>query len=98
MEYARQKLDLDFVSRWTPVAPRRCRMDEDTIALARQLFTRAGMIMEDASAFAIVVGGKDVHELHEMAGELEIALAQGATLIAAAKTIIVGPSNKMHEL
>jgi hypothetical protein len=71
-------------------------MDEDIIALARQLFTRAGMIMEDASAFAIIVGGKDAHELREIAGKLETALAQGATLIAAAKSIIAGPPNKMH--
>ena len=38
-------------------------MDEDQIALARQLCTQAGIIMEDASATAILVGHTDAGEL-----------------------------------
>ena len=34
-------------------------MDDDVIALVRQLCTRAGMIMEDVSASAILAGNLD---------------------------------------
>ena len=41
-------------------------MDDDAIALVRQLCTQAGVIMEDASARAVLVGGLGAGELAEV--------------------------------
>jgi hypothetical protein len=76
------------------------RMDDDTFALARQLFSRAGMILEDVSATAILVGDKGVYELRAIACDLRSELEKGARLIDAAHAIIhqptTPPSNSQH--
>jgi hypothetical protein len=63
-------------------------MDDDTGDLVRQLSTRAGMIMEDASANAILVGGKTPGELRSIVGGLEIMMNQAGAIISAAKALI----------
>jgi hypothetical protein len=51
------------------------RMDDDAAGLVRQLCTRAGMIMEDASATAILVGGAMPAELLVIVDDLQIRRA-----------------------
>lgn len=63
-------------------------MDEDKFDLVRQLCTRAGMIMEDGSTIAILVGGKTPDELRVIVAELDIMMNQVGALITAAKALI----------
>ncbi len=62
-------------------------MDDDTTDLVRQLCTRAGMIMEDASAVAILVGGKTPIELRSIIAELQTLAEQVNAVLAAAKAM-----------
>jgi hypothetical protein len=63
-------------------------MDEDLADLVRQLLTRAGMIMEDASAIAIQIGHKNPNELGSICGSLRAHNRDVGALLAAAGTLI----------
>jgi hypothetical protein len=54
-------------------------MDDDTRDLIAQLFTRAGMIMEDASPVALLAGTGD----HAALEEAVVAIEQSAEKVAA---------------
>jgi threonine synthase len=56
-------------------------MDEDTRELIRRLCTRAGMIMEDASAVAVLAPQE------ERLDDLRRAAEQISNLLAAARTL-----------
>lgn len=62
-------------------------MDDETADLVRQLCTRAGMIMEDATTVVIFVGGKTPAELRSTVGELQILSDRVAAILAAARVI-----------
>ncbi|MDB5575511.1 MAG: hypothetical protein JWR80_687 [Bradyrhizobium sp.] len=63
-------------------------MDEDAIALAWQLCTRAGMIMEDISAEAILVGRLDAGQLDAVVERLRCSLGHARTLADAAAAML----------
>lgn len=62
-------------------------MDKDTIELARRLCTKAGMIMEDASAVAVLSMG-DATDLRRKAEELKASIQKAAACIEAAKALL----------
>jgi hypothetical protein len=62
-------------------------MDDDTIELIRQLCTRIGMIMEDASVSALVSGSGD--DPASKVASLRLAVEQAAALVAAAQALCV---------
>ena len=62
-------------------------MDDDA-CLMRQPSTGAGMIMEDASAAAIVVGGKRSAVLPLIIDDLQIQAIRITALLAAAKAVL----------
>ena len=64
-------------------------MDDDAIALVRQLCTQAGMIMEDASARAVLVGGLGAGELAEVVRVTRQELAGALAIVDAAAVILV---------
>ena len=64
-------------------------MDDDAIALVRQLCTQAGMIMEDASARAVLVGGLGAGELAEIVRVTRQELARALAIIDAEAVILV---------
>jgi hypothetical protein len=45
-------------------------MDEDNLQLVRQLCTRAGMLMEDMHARAVLIGSLSVQDLAEITREI----------------------------
>ena len=59
-------------------------MDDDQIALVRQLCTQAGMIMEDASAATILVGNLDVAGLGSVVDQARQDLKRALALTDAA--------------
>ena len=59
-------------------------MDDDVIALVRQLYTRAGIIMEDVSAAAILVGTQDTETLARVVQQTRKDLGRALTLAEAA--------------
>ena len=59
-------------------------MDDDAIALVRQLCTRAGMIMEDASASAILAGNLDTEALAKVVQRTREDLLRALMLAEAA--------------
>lgn len=61
-------------------------VDDDTDQLIVQLLTRAGMVMEDASAEAILSARKGV-SLTKVIARLENASDRIAALVAAAKVL-----------
>ncbi len=65
-------------------------MEEDLADLVRQLLTRAGMIMEDASAIAILIANKTPDELCSICHSLQAQNLNVAALLAPAGTLI-GP-------
>lgn len=62
-------------------------MEEDLADLVRQLLTRAGMIMEDASAIAILIANKTPDELCSICHSLQAQNQNVAALLAAAGTL-----------
>lgn len=59
-------------------------MDDDTLELIQRLFTRAGMIMEDASAEALMIVPSDAGTMSKKLTHLaEAAQAIGAMIAAA---------------
>lgn len=62
-------------------------LDDDSRELAVRLLTRAGMIMEDASAVAVLCAGDGV-SLPEVVGQLEKASAALAALVSAARALV----------
>lgn len=63
-------------------------MDDDTADLVRLLCTRAGMIMEDASPMAIMVGGKASGELCAIIEKLQAQIRRVNALLTAAQGLI----------
>ena len=63
-------------------------MDDDVIALVRQLCTRAGMIMEDGSASAILVGTLDKEALARVVQQTRKDLGRALTLAEAARVMM----------
>jgi hypothetical protein len=63
-------------------------VDDDTADLVRLLCTRAGMIMEDASSAAILIGGKAPAEMLVMIKELQLQTMRSAALLAAARAML----------
>lgn len=61
-------------------------MDPETLALVRQLCTRVGTVMEDASVVALV-WNKDELSVGSRLEQLERVVLQLSTLISAAKAI-----------
>lgn len=62
-------------------------MDNDTAEMIRQLCTRAGMIMEDYSAFALSLRPDLASDLGEKLDELSAAIGRAATFVSAAKAL-----------
>ena len=58
-------------------------MDDDVIALVRQLCTRAGIIMEDVSASAILAGTQDTAGLASIVERVRRELDRGLVLLDA---------------
>ena len=63
-------------------------MDDDAIALVRQLCTRAGMIMEDASAPAILSGSLNTAALGSVLRQTRADLTRALMLIDAARAMM----------
>lgn len=64
-------------------------VDQETRELVVKLLTRAGMIMEDASAVAILSAGRDT-PIAEAVREVEHASAAVSVLVSAAAVLIRG--------
>jgi hypothetical protein len=64
-------------------------MDEDTLALVRQLCTRAGTLMEDASVTALVWNPREL-SVGGRLEDLKDAIEQMRALIAAAQALLAG--------
>jgi len=62
-------------------------MDDDTAELIALLYTRIGMIMEDASVIALTLGGPRSGFSEEALAELERAFASMSSLLAAASSL-----------
>ncbi|MGQ0589126.1 MAG: hypothetical protein ACT4N8_06285 [Sphingosinicella sp.] len=65
-------------------------VDPDRLALARGLSTQAGMLLEDASAQAVLVGRSSVRELRQRVIEVRSANRNAETLLAAAASLLDG--------
>ena len=63
-------------------------IDDDAIALVRQFCARAGMIMEDASALAILSGSLNTEELSLVLRHTGADLTRALTLIEAARAMM----------
>lgn len=63
-------------------------MDDDAIALVRQLCTRAGMIVEDASAPVILSGSMNTAALGPVLRQARADLTRALMLIEAAQTMM----------
>ena len=66
-------------------------MDQDTRDLIRQLCTRAGMIMEDASMLAVTLPAKDDPAMIKAVQQLANNAADIASLIDASAALIGRP-------
>jgi len=62
-------------------------MDDDTAELIALLYTRIGMIMEDASVTALTLGGPRSGFSEEVLVELERAVGTILSLLAAAQAL-----------
>jgi hypothetical protein len=85
-----QKLGMD----WHTSSVRPVSMDKDTVLLIRQLTTRAGLIMEDASADAVLLKCEDRAELSGTLARLEAAAHGASLLIKAAQALVPMAENK----
>ena len=63
-------------------------MDDDAIALVRQLCTQAGMIMEDASARDVLIGGLSAEELAEVVQLIRQELLRALAIVDAAAAMM----------
>ena len=63
-------------------------MDDDTRELTAQLFTRIGMIMEDASPVALLAGSGDHAGLEEAVVAIEQAAEKVAALASAIRALL----------
>lgn len=63
-------------------------MDDVTADMVRLLCTRAGMIMEDARAAAILIGSSTRAEMLVTIDELQIQTTRSAELLAAARAML----------
>lgn len=77
-----------------PVVDDKDGLDSDTCKLVIRLLTRAGMIMEDASAVA-VLAADERRPLTEIVDELDQAAGTVHSLIKAAKALLAVPSSGM---
>ena len=66
-------------------------MNGDTIRLVRDLCARAGMIMEDASATAVLNGKLDDTSLRLLVAQVANELGKAMSLIAAASALVANP-------
>jgi hypothetical protein len=75
---------------WTSCPPRGVvlSMDDDIDDLIAQLYTRIGMIMEDASVVALTIGGLEREKRVTSIDEVETAANRIAELIAATKALM----------
>ncbi|UKK86179.1 hypothetical protein L7H23_08805 [Sphingopyxis sp. BSN-002] len=73
-------MDLD------PAIPLRTGMDDDHRDLVARLCTEVGIIMEDMSPVALMIGGRDT-ELRERLDQLDRAIGEMTALIAAARVV-----------
>lgn len=81
---AATKLRVDFMAQ-----SRRGRaMDDDTRELIAQLFTRVGMIMEDASPVALLAGSGDQASLKVAIAAIEQAAEKIAALASAIRALL----------
>ena len=62
-------------------------MDENEVELIRLLYTRVGMIMEDASVIALALGGPERFD-DDAVEALEQASAKISSLLAAARSLV----------
>lgn len=62
--------------------------DPETIRLCREHCTRAGMLFQDASALAVLVGALQPHDLAARVEELKRMTKQASVLLEAAGEII----------
>jgi hypothetical protein len=69
-------------------------MDEDALALVRQLCMRAGMIMEDGSVEAVLVGRLDAERLGAVVERLRQHLGHARTFAEAAAAILEAASDQ----
>lgn len=61
--------------------------DEDALALCREMCVRAGMLFEDASGRAVLIGDVSAGELETVVRTLRVMNEQASTLLAAAATL-----------
>ena len=78
---------MDFVPASAEVK-RGGHMDEDQIKLVRELCTQAGMIMEDASAAAILVGSLDAAGLTSVIALVRRELTRALALVDGARAMM----------
>ena len=78
------KLRVDFMAQ----SGRGRAMDDDTRELVAQLFTRIGMIMEDASVTALSVTGMDQEERGTALVELGISTRRISALVESAGSLL----------
>jgi hypothetical protein len=62
-------------------------MDDDTRALIAQLYTRIGMIMEDACVVALTIGARNEEERRATIADLVTASARISALIGAIQAL-----------
>ena len=63
-------------------------IDNEVLELSRALCTRAGMLLEDASAKVILVAGLEQEQLHSAIRKARSMTGQAAALLAAAEAIV----------
>ena len=63
-------------------------VDNDALELSRTLCTRAGMLLEDASAKVILIGDLEQEQLRSAIWDARTMIGQADALLAAAETII----------
>lgn len=81
------KLDMDLSALPAMSVPMTEERDEDTLALCREHCTRAGMLFEDASPKAILIGDVPTGELESVVRELRGMTEHASALLAAAATL-----------
>ena len=68
----------------------RSEPDEETLELARALSTRAGMLLEDATAQVVLVGDLDAEALCSAITEARRMLGQARQLLDSAAVLLGG--------
>jgi hypothetical protein len=84
----KSKLRLDFQAHSRLPAAEETGMDEDVRDLIDALCTRAGMLMEDASPFAVGMASIEQGHIPDRLGELDKSIRAMACLIAAAQALV----------